>query len=61
MNFAKAIVAGVLAGATAIVVPTVDHPWSYWSLVAAGIAGLGTFQAVYWTPNAATKPGGPGA
>ncbi len=57
MNFAKAVVAGVLAGATAIVVPTIDHPWSPWSLLAAGVAGLGTFQAVYWTPNAAANTG----
>lgn len=51
MNAAKAIVAGALSAATAIVVPTALHPWSWWQLLAAGVAGLGTFQAVYWTPN----------
>jgi hypothetical protein len=51
VNALKAIVAGILAAATAIAVPTALHPWSYWSLLGAAIAGLGTFQAVYWTPN----------
>lgn len=55
MSPAKAIVGGVLAAATAIVAPTVGHPWSWWSILPAFIAGVATFSGVYWTPNAIGK------
>lgn len=53
-NIAKAITAGLLAGATAIVAPTIGNPWSWWQLLPAGIAGLGTFSAVYYVNDGRT-------
>lgn len=55
-NILKAITAGILAGATGIVVPTIDHPWSWWQILPAGIAGLATFSATYFVSDGRVAP-----
>lgn len=52
----KAITSGLVAGATAIVAPTIGNPFSYWQLLPAGIAGFTAFSAVYYVNDGRVTP-----